>query len=120
MIVSTSSHSVPLHPGLDEFVGAAIHGALGRFRHEVISVDVFLKDINGPKGGRDKQVVVRTHLRQRRQIITETVHENLKAAIRIGAKRTRRAVRRSVRKARRIEKRRMQNPLHGLVPGYDA
>jgi putative sigma-54 modulation protein len=120
MIVSTSSHNVQLHPGIHEFVEHAIQDALSRFDNEVVSVDVFLKDVNGPKGGPDKQVIIRTHLRQRRPLITETVHDNLRAAIRISARRAKRAVRRSLRKARRIEKVRMQNRFHGLAAGIDA
>lgn len=120
MIISTSSHNIQLTRELDDFVGKTMRGALERLADDIASVDVFLKDINGPKGGIDKQVIIRIHLGQRREIAIETVHENLGAAIRIGAKRAKRAVRRSLRKARRIEKFRIHERLGSLPPGLNA
>ena len=120
MVVSTSSHTIPLSVELDEFVAAAARDALGRFADQVISVDVFLNDVNGPKGGVDKQAVFRIHLRQRREIITQSARDNLRAAIRGGAKRARRAVGRHLRKARRIEKVRINDRLYELAPGLEG
>lgn len=104
MIISTSSHNILLTRELDEFVAGTLNNGLDRLSDDILSVDVFLKDINGPKGGVDKQVVMRLHLRNRRQLVIETVDANLHAAIRRGAKRAKRAVRRSLRKSRRFEK----------------
>ena len=104
MIISTSSHSVLLFNELDDFVGDTMTKALERLADDVLSVDVFLKDINGPKGGVNKQVIVRAHLRNRQQLAIETVDANLYAAIKTSAKRLKRAVRRSLEKSRRIEK----------------
>ena len=120
MIISTSSHNIQLTRELDDFVGATMRGALERLADDVVSIDVFLKDLNGPKGGVDKQAIIRIHLRQRREITVETVHENLGAAVRIGAKRAKRAVRRSLRKARRIEKYRIHKQLGGLSSSFNA
>ena len=120
MIISTSSHNIQLSPELDEFVTATMRGALERLSDDVVSVDVFLKDLNGPKGGIDKAAMIRIHLRQRREVAIETVHENLGAAIRVGAKRAKRAVRRSLRKARRIEKFRINRRLDSLPSSLNA
>ena len=120
MIISTSSHNIQLSRELDDFVTTTMRGSLKRLADDVVSVDVFLKDLNGPKGGIDKQAVIRVHLRQRRDIAIETVHENLGAAIRIGAKRAKRAVRRSLRKARRIEKFRINRRLDGVPSSLNA
>ena len=107
MIISTSSHNILLSSELDTFVRSTMHQALDRLGEDVLSIDVFLKDVNGPKGGVDKQVIVRLHLRNRRQLAIETLDENLYAAVRRSAKRAKTAVRRSLRKSRRIEKFRM-------------
>ena len=120
MMISTSSHNIQLTPELDQFVGATLRGSLERLADDVVSVDVFLQDLNGPKGGVDKQVLIRIHLRQRREIAIETVHENMGAAIRIGAKRAKRAVRRSIRKARRIERFRISRRLGGLASSLNT
>ena len=120
MIISTSSHNIQLSRELDNFVTTTMRGSLERLADDIVSVDVFLKDLNGPKGGVDKQAVIRVHLRQRRDIAIDTVHENLGAAIRIGAKRAKRAVRRSLRKARRIEKFRINRRLDGVPSSLNA
>lgn len=120
MIISTSSQNIQLTRELDEFVTATMRGAFERLADDIVSVDVFLKDLNGPKGGVDQAAVIRIHMRQRRDIAVETVHENLGAAIRIGAKRAKRAVRRSLRKARRIERFRINRRLDGLPSGLNA
>ena len=104
MIISTSSHNILLFNELDDFVVDTMTKTLERLADGVLSVDVFLKDVNGPKGGVDKQVIVRAHLRNRQQLAVETIDENLYAAIKSGAKRMKRAVRRSLEKSRRIEK----------------
>ena len=104
MIISTSSHNILLFNELDDFVVDTMTKTLERLADDVLSVDVFLKDVNGPKGGVDKQVIVRAHLRNRQQLAVETVDENLYAAIKSGAKRMKRAVRRSLEKSRRIER----------------
>ena len=120
MIISTSSHNIQLSRELDNFITTTMRGSLERLADDVVSVDVFLKDLNGPKGGIDKQAVIRVHLRGRREIAIETVHENLGAAVRIGAKRAKRAVRRSLRKARRIEKFRINRHLDSLPSSLNA
>jgi hypothetical protein len=111
MIISTSSHNILLSGELDRFVSETMHQALDRLGNDVLSVDVFLKDVNGPKGGIDKQVIARLHLRSRRQMVIETVDGSLHAAIRRTAKRAKRSVRRSMRKFRRVEKLRMHRRL---------
>jgi hypothetical protein len=120
VIISTSSHNIQLSRELDNFITTTMRGSLERLADDVVSVDVFLKDLNGPKGGIDKQAVIRVHLRGRREIAIETVHENLGAAVRIGAKRAKRAVRRSLRKARRIEKFRINRRLDGVPSSLNA
>ena len=120
MIISTSSHNIRLSRELDEFVSSTLRSSLERLADDVVSVDVFLQDLNGPKGGIDKQAVIRIHLRGRREVAIETVHENLGAAIRVGAKRAKRAVRRSLRKARRIERFRISRRLSSQPSSLNA
>ena len=122
MIISTSSHNILLSRELDEFVIGAMRAALERLADDVHSIDVFLKDVNGPKGGVDKQVIVRAHLRNRHQVIIETAGENLYAAVRRSAKRTKKAVRRSLAKSGQFEKLRVHDRLgaHNLPPGLRA
>lgn len=93
-----------LSAAIGAFVHREIASAMAPFSEEIISVAVFLKDINGPKGGIDKQVVLRIRLRDGRQVALHTERDDLYAAIRVSARRARRAVRRSLARSRRIEK----------------
>ncbi|MDJ0698650.1 MAG: HPF/RaiA family ribosome-associated protein [Woeseiaceae bacterium] len=94
---------------IDMFLREQLSSALQRFSDNVVEVDVFMKDANGPKGGVDKHVLIRVRLRNRHRIVLEVVHENLYAAIKIGARKTRRAVRRRLRRSGRILRRRWEH-----------
>ncbi|MDJ0710779.1 MAG: HPF/RaiA family ribosome-associated protein [Woeseiaceae bacterium] len=104
MNVSCRAQGFELSSAIDMFVRKEVHSTLDHFSEEIVSVDVFMKDTNGPKGGVDKQVLMRIQIRGRQQITMQTIREDLYAAIRISTKRAKRAVRRSLRKARRFEK----------------
>ena len=101
-------------------IGARVHErfgqALDRYADELIDVDVFLKDVNGPKGGNDKQVTVRLQIRRLAPLTISTTHHDLYRAIDVSAKRSRRAVRRAVKKKKLIRRRGLQ---YTLAPGLD-
>lgn len=122
MIISTSSHTILLSSELDQFVAATMQRALERLSEDILSIDVFLKDVNGPKGGVDKQVIVRLHLSNRQHLTIETEGESLYATVRRSAKRAKRAVRRSIGKSRQFEKLRLHERLdpRGLSSGARA
>jgi ribosomal subunit interface protein len=86
------------------FVQDELNLAFDRFRDQVVSIDVFMKDINGPKGGIDKQALIRVRLRNRQRIALETTSENLYGAIKTGIRKSKRAVRRSLRKSQHIDR----------------
>ena len=111
MNITTRAQDFELTAAIDQFARDHLRAALARFDEAVIAVDVYLKDSNGPRGGVDKQVLIRVRMRNRQQIALVTTHEDMYAAIAKGVKRTKRAVRRQLRKARRFEKRRMRESL---------
>jgi ribosome-associated translation inhibitor RaiA len=111
MNITTSAQDFEMSQAIDRFSRDQVLAALQRFSEDIIAVDVFMKDCNGPKGGVDKQVLIRVRLRNRQAIALETAHENLYAAVRKGCKRTQRTVRRHLRKAQRIQKQRMRDHL---------
>ena len=104
MNISCRAQGFELSSAINTIVREEIQSALERFAEEIVSVDVFMKDTNGPKGGIDKQVLMRVRIRGRQQITLQTTREDLYAAVRISSKRAKRAVRRSLRKARRFDK----------------
>ena len=105
MNITTRAQDFDLTPAIDDFARVYLSAALSRIDEDIVAVDLFMKDANGPRGGVDKQVLIRVRMRNRQQIALVTTHEDMYAAIRKGIKRTKRAVRRQMRKARHFEKR---------------
>lgn len=104
MIIANRTQGFELSSAIDTFVRDEINKSLGRFSHDIISVEVFMTDSNGPRGGVDKQVLMRIRMRGRQQVALQSTAENLYAAIRVSSKRAKRAVRRSLRKSQHFEK----------------
>jgi len=78
---------------------------LVNFESHIVSVDVFLSDINGPKGGPDKKALVCIRLDSRSTVAIERTRADLYAAITLVSRQAKRAVRRALNKHRRMEKR---------------
>ena len=87
---------------IDGFVRQQADAALEKFSEHIVSVDVFMKDINGPKGGIDKQVLARIRLPGRQLIAMEVTRADLYAAVTVCLRRAKRAVRRAVKKLQRV------------------
>ncbi len=107
MNITARAPDMELTEAMDAFVRDSVETAFARLDHEIVAVDVYLKDLNGPKGGVDKQALVCARLRNRQVVTVTTTHEDLYAAIIRGVRRTKRAVRRRLRRARHIRKYRM-------------
>ncbi len=85
-----------LTPAIAAWAHEQVGRALDRFDEKITSVDVYLKDVNGPKGGHDKQALIRVQLRHRAPVMIETTHNDMYAAIDLSARRVKRAVRRTL------------------------
>ena len=108
MNITARAHNFEFSEAIAGFAHDQLSAALNRFSDGVIFVDLYMKDTNGPRGGVDKQVLIRVRLRNRQLIATETTHEDLYMAIRRGARCTKRVVRRTLRKSARINKLRLR------------
>ena len=98
-----------LTPAIAAWAHEQIDRSLERFRDDITAVDVFLTDINGPKGGPDKQVLVRVLIKHRAPVMIETTDVDLYAAIDLSARRARRAVQRTLGRQRLRMRRRMRS-----------
>ncbi len=58
-------HGIDLTPSVRDMIEKTMDHALDRIDHDVLSVTVFLSDVNGPKGGIDKECRILLHLKQR-------------------------------------------------------
>ena len=102
MNITTRTQDFEMSDAIDQFVRSRLTKALSRLDDDITAVDVYMKDENGPKGGVDKRVVIRVRQRSRPMFAVDTTSENLYAAIELGVKRTRRVIRRQLRKTRKV------------------
>ena len=77
-----------------------IHFHLSRFGHEISSVDLRITDVNGPKGGVDKQCQVSVRGRHLSTIVIDDLSGDAYSAVDIAVQRVGRAVRRDLERGR--------------------
>jgi ribosomal subunit interface protein len=104
MRIYIQTQGFELTSAIERHVREQLHRSLASSEQHVIAVDVFLADINGPKGGVDKKALVCIQLASRLTVRFEALHEDLYAAISLAARRTKHTVKRTLRRHRRMEK----------------
>lgn len=104
MRIYTRTHGFELTAEIDAHVRKHLARNLARAEKHIIAVDVSLGDVNGPKGGADKKAMVCVRLTSRLVVRLEVVHADLYAAIALASRKAKRAVKRTLRKHKRIEK----------------
>lgn len=105
MNVRIQTQGFSLTPAIGAWVHEQMRNTIRRYSDELIGVDVFLRDLNGPKGGHDKQVIVRLHIRYSAPIAVTSTYDDLYKAIDDAARRAGRTVRKNVKRKRQIERR---------------
>lgn len=93
-----------LTTAIDAHVRKQLARHLAGSESDIIAVDVYLRDINGPKGGMDKKVLVCVQLASRLSVRCEAMHADLYCAIASAARRTKHSVKRTMRRHRRMER----------------
>lgn len=104
MRIYLQTHGFELTAEIDAHVRKQLERNLARSKQHIVAVDVFLGDINGPKGGADKKALVCVQLTSRLAVRLEAVHADLYAAVALASRKAKRAVSRTVRRHKRIEK----------------
>ena len=104
MRIYIQTHGFELTAEIDAHVRKQLTRNLARSEQNIIAVDVYLGDVNGPKGGADKKALVCVQLTSRLAVKLEAVHTDLYAAIALASRKAKRAVKRTLRKHNRIEK----------------
>jgi len=89
-----------LTDALREHVQRRLHFALSRFEGRVARVIVRLSDLNGPRGGADKNCRLQIRVHGLPDVIIEDVEADLYVAINRAADRAARTVERQLRRAR--------------------
>ena len=77
---------------------------MANFSESILSINVSLSDINGPKGGPDKRALICVRLVSRLSVTSECTRTDLYAAVTQSARQAKRSVKRTLNKHRRMEK----------------
>lgn len=85
---------------LNDFVARRLYFALGRFSPEIERVTARVGDVNGPRGGVDKQCRIEVKLRGLKSVFSEARADDFGAAVASAAERVERAVTRSLERRR--------------------
>jgi ribosomal subunit interface protein len=104
MRIQLQTQGFDLTDGIDAHVRKKIKRYLSSMDDEIISVDAFLGDINGPKGGEDKKALIAVHMAGRPAIRFEAIHADLYAAISVAARGAGRTAKRTLRKGKHLKK----------------
>lgn len=110
------ANNIELEPRIRQDIAAMLHRSLERFDDQLVDADIFLSDVNGPKGGIDKHVLIRVRMESGQVIATETRHEELQAALTLGVRKTKKSVKRSVKKSLKLSRRPLRDFPYALNP----
>lgn len=81
MRVQVKGREFELTDGLRNFTERRLEVALDRFRDRIKRIDASLADLNGPRGGIDKQCRLRVHLAGGGEVIAHATGTDFYAAI---------------------------------------
>ncbi len=104
MSISIQSKSFPLTDALQQRIRDRVLSATRRFARFVVTSEVYLEDVNGPKGGADMSVRIHVTLLNRQSVVVDAIHTDMYKAVDKAGSRLRRAVKRSLQKGRRIDR----------------
>jgi hypothetical protein len=100
--LSVQSHSLALTKGYRDAVRRILVSALGRFAGRIRAIQVWLEDVNGPRGGADIRCRIGVDRRPRGQISVSALATDEFSATAKAAVRTRELVDRRVKRTRAL------------------
>ncbi|MFO1519789.1 MAG: HPF/RaiA family ribosome-associated protein [bacterium] len=109
---------IPGNLALHEHVLRSISFSLGRFENRIDWVKVRLKDLNGPKGGRDKNCTIQIKTAFSKEIFIEEIDSDLYAVVDLATKRAGSAIRREIEKKNDWRMRPSQKKFLKFAPLY--
>ena len=96
MLVHIQSRHFSLSTALNNYVKTKLQVMLGRYEARIISINVSLFDINGPRGGEDKCCKIVVKINGASSIVMQETAVDLYDAINTCSRRARRAVKRQL------------------------
>ena len=104
MGISIHSQGFELGAEIHDRIKRQLARRLGRIDGDVMSVEIYLSDVNGPRDGAEyKKAVMRASLAGQPPVSVTAVHGRLEVAIDRSARRLKRAMAKATRRHRRIE-----------------
>lgn len=85
-------------------LGGRLRFALGRFASRIGLVRVYLRDVNGPRGGPDKRCGIVVELPPRSRVVVTGTDTDIRAAIDVTANRVGEAVNRHLKRRRALRR----------------
>ncbi len=115
MQISIHSSGFVLTEALRAYIVQRLHTALRRAGERMRNVHVWLSDINGPRGGRDKRCKIQLRMAGGKDVLIEDTEADLYHAIDLAAQRADRAVVRRVEHLRELPRpRKADNPVEAV------
>ena len=96
MLVNIQSRHFSLSAALSKYVKSKVQIMLSRYESKIISINISLFDINGPKGGEDKCCKIIIKINGGSSIVIQETAKDLYDAINTCSRRARRAVKRQL------------------------
>lgn len=96
MLVQIQSRHFSLSEALNKYVKSKVQIMLSRYETKIISVNVSLFDVNGPKGGEDKCCKIVVKVNGSSSIVVQETAQDLYDAVNSCTRRVRRAVKRQL------------------------
>ena len=92
MKIEIQARKVSLPRKLHDYVERRVSVALTHFDESIMKVSLWLSDVNGPKGGRDKNCQVQIIMAGKPDVVIDETRENLYLAINLAIERARKTV----------------------------
>jgi putative sigma-54 modulation protein len=117
MNVQMVAKEFSLSTSLQEHIARRLRFAFAHTQHKVGRIIVRLRDLNGPRGGRDKACQISVELPGQPEVVIREVQENMYNAIDNAVRRAAYRAMRIVERKSRISRRERQVPSHEVDEG---
>lgn len=111
MLVKLHTQGFASPDALNDYTDGKVRLALGLYRDKIRTIDVFLADINGPKGGEDMRCKIRVRSDGLPDILAQETAEHIYDAVSICSHRIKRAVGRRFDRSLELRRRRIDHKL---------
>lgn len=104
MSLDLHAEGIELTTDLRDQIERSLSFALARFDSHIIRTTIHLVDVNGPKGGVDKQCKIVVQVRGQQPVVVEEIDASISAAVDRAADRASQAVHRAVDRTRQFDR----------------